>query len=255
MTQLHVETVGHGPALMLLHGWGMHGGVWEGLLPTLAARHCVHVVDLPGHGASLPSTPFTLEQLARDVAGVLPDRCDLLGWSLGGQVAMRIALDEPARISRLALIGTTPCFRQRDDWPHGMDTPTLREFAGSLEQDYEGTLKRFLSLQARGGEEARAVIARLRESLFARGRPDLTSLRGGLTILSDLDMREHVAAITQPTLIVHGTHDTLTPLPAAEWLAAHLPAAQLTVVRGAAHAPFLSHPAATLDALQGFLHG
>lgn len=252
---LAVETTGHGPDLALLHGWGMHGGVWGSVLPTLAERHRVHVVDLPGHGASLASAPFTLAQVARDVANSLPPVCTLLGWSLGGQVALQIAHDQPERVARLILIGVTPCFRQRDDWPHGMDDKTLAEFARSLEQDYEGTLKRFLSLQARGGDEARAVIARLRESLFARGRPDLESLRGGLNILLTLDLRDAVGAIAQPTLIVHGTHDLLTPLPAAQWLAQALPAARLEVVPGAAHAPFLSHPTATLNSLQSFLHG
>jgi pimeloyl-[acyl-carrier protein] methyl ester esterase len=252
---MYVEKIGHGPDLALLHGWGMHGGVWEGLLPTLAERHRVHVVDLPGHGASKASAPFTLAQVARDVAAALPLTCTLLGWSLGGQVALQIAHDQPERVARLVLIGTTPCFRQREDWPHGMDDKTLAEFARSLEEEYEGTLKRFLSLQARGGDEARAVIARLRESLFARGRPELESLRGGLNILSALDLRDAVSAITQPTLIVHGTHDMLTPLPAAQWLAQVMPAARLDVIPGAAHAPFLSHLTATLDSLQSFLHG
>lgn len=252
---LVVDQSGHGPDLALLHGWGMHGGVWESLVPILAERHRVHVVDLPGHGASTPSTPFTLQQVARDVSCALPPRCALLGWSLGGQVAMQIALDAPTQVERLLLIGTTPCFRQREDWPHGQDAAMMREFLRGLAQDYEGTLNRFLSLQARSGEAARAVIARLRETLFARGRPDLTSLLGGLAILSEIDLRQAVHAITQPTLIVHGTHDLLTPLAAAEWLAGQLPAAQLATIAGAAHAPFLSHPAQTLDLLQGFLHG
>lgn len=252
---IHIDQYGHGPDLALLHGWGMHGGVWESLIAPLAERHRVHVVDLPGHGASAATTPYTVQQVARDVAAVLPPRCSLAGWSLGGQVAMQIALDVPARIERLLLIGTTPCFRQRADWAHGQDDATVREFARSLEQDYEGTLNRFLSLQARSGEAARAVIARLRETLFARGRPDLASLRGGLAILSELDLRHAVHAIAQPTLIVHGTHDMLTPLAAAEWLMGQLPAAQLAVIPGAAHAPFLSHPVETLDLLQDFLHG
>jgi pimeloyl-[acyl-carrier protein] methyl ester esterase len=185
----------------------------------------------------------------------LPERTHVAGWSLGGQVALQWAGLEPQQIGKLILIGTTPCFRQREDWAHGLSGPVMADFAASLEQDYEGTLKRFLSLQARSGDEARATIAALREKLFARGRPSLASLRAGLAILSELDLREALGAIQQATLVIHGSHDTLTPPAAGEWLAQALPHAQLERVRGAAHAPFLSHPQTMLDAMTRFLHG
>lgn len=253
--RLHLETTGHGPDLALLHGWGMHGGIWEGARDALAERFRVHVVDLPGYGASPACEPYTLEALARNVARALPERTHVVGWSLGGQVALQWAQLAPQQIDKLILIGTTPSFRQREDWAHGLSDPVMAEFATSLEQDYEGTLKRFLSLQARSGNEARATIAALREQLFTRGKPSIETLRGGLAILSELDLREELGAIQQATLVIHGSHDTLTPPAAGQWLAQALPHAQLELVRGAAHAPFLSHPQATLDAMTRFLHG
>lgn len=253
--RLHLETTGHGPDLALLHGWGMHGGIWEGVREALAGRFRVHVVDLPGYGASPACEPYTLEALARSVARVLPERTHVVGWSLGGQIALQWARIEPQQIDKLILIGVTPCFRQREDWAHGLSDPVMAEFAASLEQDYEGTLKRFLSLQARSGDEARATIAALREKLFARGKPSIETLRAGLAILSALDLREALGAIKQDTLVIHGSHDTLTPPPAGQWLAQTLPHAQIEMVRGAAHAPFLSHPQATLDAMTRFIHG
>ena len=255
MTQLHVETAGVGPDLVLLHGWGMHGGIWDGMRAALTDKFRLHVVDLPGYGASAHVEPYTLAELARVVAAALPQQAQVCGWSLGGQVAMRWALDFPAQVERLILLGTTPCFRQRADWPHGMEEATLDEFARSLETDYAGTLKRFLSLQARCGDEARAVIAALREKLFARGEPSLATLRGGLAILHALDLRDAVAGIRQPTLLIHGARDTLTPLAAGQWLARQLPHSTLSIVDGSAHAPFLSHRAETLHAMEHFLNG
>ncbi len=252
---LFVEKTGHGPNLALLHGWGLHGGIWEGVRETLAQRFRVHVVDLPGYGASPACEPYTFEALTRSVARALPERTHVVGWSLGGQVALQWARVEPQQIDKLILIGATPSFRQREDWAHGLSDPVMAEFATSLEQDYEGTLKRFLSLQARSGDEARATIAALREQLFARGKPSLATLRAGLAILSELDLREALGAIKQATLVIHGSHDMLTPPAAGQWLAQALPHAQLEMVRGAAHAPFLSHPQATLDAMTRFLHG
>jgi pimeloyl-[acyl-carrier protein] methyl ester esterase len=254
MTQLHVETAGHGPDLVLLHGWGMHGGIWDGLREPLAQKFRLHVVDLPGYGASAHREPYTLEELANAVAQATPQPAHVCGWSLGGQVALRLALDLPGHVGKLVLLGTTPCFRQRADWPHGMDDATMQEFARSLEQDYAGTLKRFLSLQARSGDDAREVIAALRAKLFERGEPSLDTLRAGLAILHGLDLREEVGAITQPVLVLHGERDTLTPPQAGEWLARHLPRAALAMVGGSAHAPFLSHRIETLNAIERFLH-
>ena len=252
---LNVEISGSGTDLVLLHGWGMHGGVWDSVRDDLAQQFGVDVVDLPGYGASGACAPYNLEAVARQVLVALPEHTHVAGWSLGGQVALQMALLAPARIERLVLIGTTPCFRIRAGWPHGMSDAALAEFSQGIEQNYEGTLKRFLSLQARSGEEARAVIARLRETLFARGRPTHETLRAGLKILSDLDLRADVNAITHPTLIIHGSHDTLAPSAAGAWLAQALPNAALELIQGAAHAPFLSHPQQTLKCMKRFLNG
>lgn len=255
MNSLHIETLGHGPDLALLHGWALHGGIWDGVRDSLAERFRVHVVDLPGYGRSPACEPYTLEALARSVARALPERTHVVGWSLGGQVALQWAQLAPQQIGKLILMGTTPCFRQREDWTHGLSEPVLAEFAISLEQDYEGTLKRFLSLQARSGDETRATIAALREKLFARGQPSTETLRAGLAILSEVDLRQQLSTIQHATLVIHGSHDTLTPAAAGQWLAQALLQAQLEIVHGAAHAPFLSHSQTTLDAMMRFLHG
>jgi pimeloyl-[acyl-carrier protein] methyl ester esterase len=137
---------------------------------------------------------------------------------------------------------------------HGMDDETLREFARSLEQDYAGTLKRFLSLQARSGDDAREVIAALRAKLLERGEPSLETLRAGLKILHDLDLRHEVGRIAARTLVIHGDHDTVTPLAAGQWLAQQLPHGEMVTVPGGAHAPFLSHRGRTMEAMERFLH-
>lgn len=251
---LHVEITGAGPDLALIHGWGMHGGVWGGVRDALARRFRLHVVDLPGYGASPALDPYGLEGLANAVAAALPEKVSVCGWSLGGQVALEMALLFPDQVERLALTAATPCFTAREDWPWAVQREVLLEFAAALETDYEGTLKRFLALQARGDEDARAVLKKLRETLFINGRPGAEVLRAGLNILLDSDLRNRVAAVKAPTLLLHGERDLLTPLGAARWLAEAIGNARLEVVAGAAHAPFLSHPEGFIESLTGFLH-
>lgn len=243
------------PTLVLLHGWGMHGGVWQTLGASLADDFHVIAPDLPGYGASPACSPYTLQALAETLWASLPPRSHLLGWSLGAKLALQIAQCEPARVDKLVLVAATPSFRARADWPHGLSESALAEFAESVEQDYEATLQRFLSLQARSGEAARAVITQLRAGLFARGRPSLETLRGGLTILRDTDLRASLPAIRHATLLLQGSYDTLVPPAAGIALAQALPNAELQLIPGAAHAPFLSHPQLVSDTIKGFLHG
>ena len=255
MAELHIEVSGTGRDLVLLHGWGMHGGVWAGVVPTLAQHHRVHAVDLPGYGDSAAITPYSLDSIAQRLADNLPPQFDLCGWSLGGQVALALAARYPMRVRRLVTVGCNPCFVTRADWPHGVASEVLQLFADSLAQDYAGTLKRFLALQAQGDATARAVLTQLRGLLFARGQPSEAVLKDGLAILLHTDLRANLAGITQAALVIHGEHDTLAPLAAGQWLADALPHARLHAVSGASHAPFLSHNADFTAALTDFLHG
>ena len=255
MTDLHIEASGAGADLVLLHGWGMHGGVWAGVVPALAQRYRVHVVDLPGYGDSTAIAPYTLDTLAQQLADALPSRFHLCGWSLGGQIALTLAATYPSRVQRLVTVGCNPCFVNRADWSLGVAPTVLQLFADGLAHDYAGTLKRFLALQAQGDAAARAVLGQLRALLFARGQPTEAVLKDGLAILLHADLRANLAGITQAALVIHGEHDTLAPLAAGQWLADALPYARLHAVAGASHAPFLSHSADFTAALTDFLHG
>lgn len=239
---LHVDVSGVGPDLVLLHGWGMHSGIWGGVRDELARDFCVHAVDLPGYGASPTCRPYDLQQLAQEVASVLPPGAGVIGWSLGGLVAQHLALSQPQQVAKLMLVGSTPCFVQRPDWSCGIEAEILQTFANDLERDYAATLLRFLSLQVRNGENVRTVLKYLRVALFARGVPEAGVLRAGLDVLLDSDLRAEAGKLMPPLSIVQGERDMLAPADAARWLAGHVPGARLTMIPGCAHAPFLSHP-------------
>lgn len=249
---LHVEITGSGPDLVLLHGWGMHSGIWGGVRDELARDFCVHAVDLPGYGASPPCQPYDLQQLAQEVALALPPRAGVIGWSLGGLVAQRLAMNQPRQVERLMLVGTSPCFVQRPDWSCGIEAEILQAFANDLERDYAATLLRFLSLQVRNGENVRTVLKYLRVALFARGVPSAEVLRAGLNILLENDLRPEVERLALPLSIVHGERDMLAPAEAARWLQSQVPGARLTLIPGCAHAPFLSHPKVFLQEVREF---
>ncbi|KAF0206197.1 MAG: pimelyl-acyl-carrier protein methyl ester [Gallionellaceae bacterium] len=251
---LHVETSGSGAPLVLLHGWGMHGGVWADVAQKLAVDFQVHSVDLPGNGASAALPETNLDALVQVLSVRFGEPLSVCGWSLGGQVALHWAAREPDKVRRLILVASTPCFAEREDWAFGMESAVLEKFAAELEVNHAATLRRFISLQLRGSENERELLMLLRERLFSRGEPDMGALRGGLDILRDADQRAELQCIRQPTLVVAGERDKLTVPAASHYMAQAMPTARMVEVAGAAHAPFLSHAEIFVEHVKRFLH-
>lgn len=252
--RLHIEVNGTGRQLVMLHGWGMHGGIWSDLAARLADTFEVHNVDLPGHGASELQGPFALEDIVARLDAQFERPVMVLGWSLGGIIAQHWAVTSPRKVERLILMASTPCFTAREDWLFGMSAEILQQFAAELEKSHAATLRRFLALQVRGSEHERELLVTLREQLFSRGEPDVSALRGGLDILRDADLRGQLPALTQPTLTIAGQRDKLTPPEASYYLAQVMPHARVVEVAGAAHAPFLSHTETVIQHMKNFLH-
>ena len=250
-----VQSSGSGPPLVLLHGWAMHSGIWGPIVAQLARYHRVHAVDLPGHGHSAPVTPCTLDAMVAAVdsafAGEQP--LSVLGWSMGGLVAMRWASSRPERVNRLVLVCVTPRFVAGPDWPHAMAKDTLMRFGDELRVAWKLTVQRFLALQVHGSEHGRATLAALREQLWARGEPSQRVLLDSLEVLATADLRDEAARIAQRTLVVAGARDTICWPAAGQWLAAAIPHARFAEIAGSAHAPFLSHRDELFALLEEFL--
>lgn len=250
---LHVEVTGTGPDLVLLHGWAMHGGIWSDVRVRLAKHFRLHLVDLPGHGFSPACEPGTLERVVEMVADILPASCIVCGWSLGGQVAIELALREPQRVKKLALISTTPCFVKREDWQWGMEAATLQLFMRNLKRDYAATLNRFLTLQVSGSDDTTAVLTQLRVSVLQRDQPDGAALQMGLKILLMSDLRKKIRNIMQPAILMHGENDVIIHPDAAKWMNQQLRNSELVMLPGCGHAPFLAYPDQFITGMTGLL--
>jgi len=233
----------------------MNARVFDTLTELLADDFEVRPLNLPGHGGREPLVNNTLQSWADDLTQQVPDGATLLGWSLGGQVAMRAALDHPDRIARLILLAATPRFVADDDWPHAMALQDLSDFGAALLADPRATLLRFLSLQTRGMEGQKAMLQQLRQTMLAAPPPHTSALSAGLEMLLANDLRKAARQLRQPALIVHGALDTLSAPTAGAWLASALPDARHVELPRAAHAPHLSHAAEVAAEIRSFVHG
>lgn len=248
-----VDVIGRGPNLTLLHGWGMNGAVWNGVRDALAARYTLHIVDLPGHGHSQGASITTLDAMTDAVANAIPARGHVLGWSLGGQIALELARRYAHRVDKLLLVATTPRFLQTHDWPHAVLPAVLADFGAQLTANTAATIKSFLALQVLSQPNMRDMVASLQQALSSRGIPAAKALAAGLALLQGNDLRSQLQEISQASLVLQGDHDALTPEPAGRWLAERLPQARYVMMPRAAHTPFLSHREAFLNELNRFL--
>jgi pimeloyl-[acyl-carrier protein] methyl ester esterase len=252
--ELNRETRGRGPELVLLHGWGMNLRVFDALAAALAGELRVTAVDLPGHGRSPWDPRFDAEDAYFEaLLATLPPRAHLLGWSLGGQWALRLAARIGARIERLVLVATTPRFVATADWTSGLKPAVLEQFAHALRSDYRRTVADFLELQVRGSAAAAQVLASLTAALREHGDADPQALANGLTQLRDSDLRALAGRVQTPVLVISGQHDRVTPPAAAQALVGLLPQAQPLPIARSGHAPFLSHTAAVAHAVLEFV--
>ncbi len=241
---------GQCPSLLLIHGWGINQKVFQPMAARLEKYFTVYIADLPGYGASANIYPYTLDGIVDGLASRIAGDVFVLGWSLGASVALKFAQRYPNKVKRLLLIAATPSFVQRPGWPHAVEARVLQDFAGDLQQDYAATLKRFFALQALGSQASHEVISQLKACLVPA--PATEVLQAGLNLLLTTDLRAELAAITQPTFIIHGKQDKLVPWQAAEKLAGNLENAQFFNIAKAGHAPFVSHPDEVTKVLKEF---
>ena len=248
---LYIEKIGQGQPLVMIHGWGMHSDMWMQARDLLSQKFELHLLDLPGMGYSQSMADYRLSAVAEKIAQDIPNNAYILGWSLGGLIASKIALITP--VKKLILVASTPCFVAREDWQQGMPSDVFESFFAGAMQDYQGTMHKLLALIAMGSGNARATSKMLREALSLRPAPNQQALLGALDILRTADLRADLHRLATPTLLIHGAHDKLASLSAAEWTAKTLPNATLFTLPSAAHEPFISHPQIFADKITEFL--
>lgn len=222
---------GGAPALVLANSLGTRQQLWSRQLPDLTEHFRVLTYDHPGHGSSdLPEETPTVEAFARSLLDLLDElaleRVSLCGTSLGGMVAIALALEAPERVERLVLACTSAYLGQPAAWEErarlvrtgGMeavaDTVVVRWFTPGFSREEPETFARF-----------RAMLVATPPEGYARC----------CEAVAGWDARDRISAISAPTLVVAGADDPATPVEHAELLASRIPSAQLHVIEHAAH--------------------
>ena len=223
------------PVLVLASSMGTTMAMWDPQLGPLSQRLRVLRYDHRGHGGSeVPDGPYRIEELGADLLGLLDqlglDRVSFCGLSLGAMVGMWVAANAPGRIDRLALCCTAATV---DGEVYLERAAKVR--AGGTEAVAEEVLSRWFTPAFRDHAQAERAAAMLRAT------PD-EGYAGCCEALAAMDLRDGLARITAPTLVVAGAVDPATPPAKAQEIAAAIPGARLQVVPGAAHLANIEQP-------------
>lgn len=236
--------------IVLLHGWGFLPDIWSPVVNALRQRGVVAPILTP----ALPlSDNLSQVSAIESLFNSLPETAHLVGWSLGGELALAYTRCFPERVCSLTLISSTPCFMHREDWTLGQPVSLLDDFDQRLKDNPAALLKRFSTL-IRHGDPAASRDKSLTENMQACADTDAERLATGLTFLRTLDLREacHKDEDQPPVTLIHGEADSVVPLAAAQWLAQELKG-QLIRIEAASHALPLTHADQIAETLAGSL--
>ncbi len=245
---LYYEIHGTGTPLIMLHGGFGTFAMFAAISPTLAQHHQVIGVDLYGHGrTALTDRPFTFENMADDIAALIAhlglEKADVLGYSLGGYVALQTAIRHPERVDKLVLISIPV---KRTGWypeiQTGMASINADGFTGT--PVYDGYMQ-----VAPKPEDFARFVATMRDAMSR-----------------DFDWTTGVSALKNPTLLIAGDSDSFPPSQAAEfftllgggqkdagWSREHIIPSQLAILPGATHYDIVNKADLLLPMLTQFL--
>ena len=225
--------------IYLIHGWGVNRHVFDDFITRLPAAWDVHLLNLPGHGTAAVGETFDIERVADEFARQIEHPAHILGWSLGGLVALYLAARHPQKIQSLCLTASFAKLLAADHYPEGLNQVALGKMIALFQQDYAKHIKLFLQLQLLHTPDAAAIIERILPDIVRHGAP--TALRDALNAAEHADARHLLPHIRQPSLLIFGGKDAITPSRMGGYLHRHLPHSRLHIIEKAAHAPFLSH--------------
>ena len=244
---------GSGPMVVLIHGFGLNRAMWQWQLPALAPDFGVLTYDLLGHGESAPppSTPdlaIFSEQLSRlmDRCGI--ERAAVVGFSLGGMIARRFALDHPERLSALAILHSahdrTPAEREavRERVRH------IREHGPSANVD--SALERWFTPGFRAAEPG--LIALIRRWITSND-PDIFPRIYQVLAEGDAEIARGLERIDCPTLVMTGEDDPGNTPAMSRAMAGLIPGARLVILPGLRHMALAESPMAVSEPLLSFL--
>lgn len=228
---MKISIEGKGPVVVLSHALALDQGMWATLARALAQRYTVVRYDHRGHGGATQTVaPFSIEELADDVADLIrrmtTDPVVFVGLSLGGMVGQALAARHASMLRGLAILNSAAYYPDRGIWD--VRIKAVRE--GGMQAIADSSIERWLTPVFRQSPAGQAMVSRLREMLL---RTDPVGYVLTCEAIANMDFRATNRLISVPTLIVAGSQDMATPLAMSQAMADDIASARLVEVEAA----------------------
>jgi sigma-B regulation protein RsbQ len=247
-----------GPTIVFAHGFGCDQNMWRFITPAYEETHRIVLFDYVGCGKSdagafNPSRYASLDGYARDLLDVCEaaDVHDALfvGHSVSGMIGLLASVKQPARFSRLAMIAPSPRYINDPPYVGGFERGDLEELLSLMDHNYIGWAT-YLAPVVMGNAERPELTDELQES-FCSTDPVAAKAFARATFFAD--NRADLPKAPVPSLIVQVRDDAIAPMAVGDYMHAHMPRSDITVIDATGHCPHMSHPDLTLAAMHGFV--
>lgn len=255
---LHVQDLGEGPAVVFLAGFGLDHRVWDAQVRLLSPSHRVVCVDQRGHGRSdAPLDGYDVSRLADDLLEVLDqleiNRCSLVGWSFGGQVAFQAASRKPEVVERVVLIGSNGVRASRSPtFPFGRPPEVMLPSLVAAEERDRLAARRSTIESGFATPPAPALLDFLVRCSLAMPSWAAVACYGSML---GTDLTDVLPSFRMPVHQIIGAADPVHSAKGARWLRERLPSGRLVELDGVGHYPMFENPAAFDSALSMLLTG
>jgi sigma-B regulation protein RsbQ len=258
ITRHNVHTMGAGPTMLFVHGFGCDQNMWRLLAPHFAARFRVVLLDLVGMGGSDLAAYdkdryATLHGHARDVCEVLREDGSgpaiFVGHSVSAMIGLLANLECPDLFRAQVMVGPSPCYLNDGEYFGGFERGDIESLLATLESNYLGWSSTMAPV-IMGAPQHPELADELKNS-FCRTDPEIAKHFARVTFLSD--HRADLPKLQAPTLILQCSDDVIAPMAVGEYMQRSLPNARLAVIDNVGHCPHLSAPGASVDAMEAFL--
>jgi pimeloyl-[acyl-carrier protein] methyl ester esterase len=201
---LYSKSYGLGENLVFLHGWGFNSDVFINLTNKYKDQYRITLIDLPGHGRS-DNVNGDIDDWRDEIIKILPKNPILVGWSLGGLFAIKIADKIP--IKKIILIASTPKFVKSNEWEYGIKKSDFLNFSNAMKNNLSKQLKRFVSLQTKNKEQIKII-----NNLINKYPANIQALEQGIDFLLNSNLISEFEKIKIPKEVILGANDKLIPI-------------------------------------------
>ena len=241
------------PVVVLIHGLGLNRQIWESYVSRLAHRYRVLSYDLFGHGQSAPppGTPsLTLfsEQLLSLLDELTIDQCSIIGFSLGGMINRRFAMDHPERLRALGILNSP--HEREPEAQELVEQRALDSAVGGPGTTLDATLERWFTSEFRASNPD--FVARVREWVLAND-PENYALCRQVLAFGVIELIRPEPPITHPTLIMTCENDSGSTPEMSQSIAGEIKGSQVIIVPGLQHMGLTENPSFFITALVEFL--